>query len=111
VQEVQELNTSDQAPAQGGCALRLFWMLVGNAIVYGSLAYVALNKLAFPGVLDIVVWLTVVLTIVARRVDITRGQGTTASGEPATLEHWRRYAVAVVLAAAAASVLAHLIAR
>jgi hypothetical protein len=108
---VQQLNTSDQAPAQAGCVLRLFWMLVGNAIVYGSLAYVALNKLAFPGVLDIVVWLTVVLTIVARRVDIIRWQGTTASGEPATLEHWRRYAATVVVAAAAASVVAHMIGR
>jgi hypothetical protein len=108
---VQQLNTSDQSPAQAGCLLRLFWMIVGNAIVYGSLAYVALNKLAFPGVLDIVVWLTVVLTIVARRVDITRWQGTTASGEPATLEHWRRYAVIVVLVAAAASAVAHMVGR
>jgi hypothetical protein len=86
-------------------------MLVGNAIVYGSLAYIALNELAFPGVLDIVVWLTVVLTIVARRVDITRWQGTTANGEPATLAHWWRYAATVVLVCAAASVAAHLVGR
>jgi hypothetical protein len=108
---VQELNTLDQAPAQAGCVLRLFWMLVGNAIVYGSLTYVALNKLAFPGVLDVVVWLTVVLTILARRLDITRWQGTTATGEPATLEHWRRHAAIVVLAAAVGSVMAHMIGR
>jgi hypothetical protein len=86
-------------------------MLVGNAIVYGSLAYVALNELAFPGVLDLVVWLTVVLAIVARRLDITRWQGTTAIGEPATLEHWRRYAAMVILAAAAGSILAHMVGR
>jgi hypothetical protein len=52
-----------------------------------------------------------VLTIAARRVDITRWQGTTASGEPATLAHWRRYAATVVLVAAAACVVAHMVGR
>jgi hypothetical protein len=41
----------------------------------------------FPSVLDGVVWLTVALTILARRIDITRWAGKTASGEPATLAH------------------------
>jgi hypothetical protein len=108
---VQEPNTPDHAPAPSGCVLRLFWMVVGNAIVYGSLAVIALNEIAFPGILDGVVWLTVVLTIVARRVDITRHRGTTVSGDPATLAHWRRHAETVVCGAIIASVFAHMIAR
>ena len=47
--------------------------------------------------------------IAARRVDITRWAGKTASGEPATLAHWRRYAVTVVFVTAIASVVAHAI--
>ncbi|PCC69443.1 hypothetical protein SAMN02745121_09199 [Nannocystis exedens] len=82
-------------------------MLIGNAIVYASLAVISMNGEEFPSVLDGVVWLTVALTIVARRVDIMRWAGKTASGEPATLEHWRRYAMTVVLLTALASVLAH----
>ena len=106
---MQQQNTLDPAPAPAGCVLRLFWMLIGNAIVYGSLAMIAMNGEAFPSVLDGVVWLTVGVTIVARRVDITRWAGKTASGEPATLAHWRRYAITVVLVTALASVLAHVI--
>lgn len=106
---MQQQNTPDHAPAPAGCALRLFWMLIGNAIVYASLAMIAMNGEGFPSALDGVVWLTVALTIVARRVDITRWAGKTASGEPATLAHWRRYAIAVVSLTALASVLAHVI--
>ncbi|MDC0721314.1 hypothetical protein [Nannocystis bainbridge] len=102
-----QLKTPDHAPAPAGCALRLFWMLVGNAIVYACLATIAFQGLPFPSLLDGVVWITVALTIAARRVDITRWAGTTASGEPATLAHWRRYAVTVVVVTAAVSVLAH----
>jgi hypothetical protein len=82
-------------------------MLAGNAIIYSVLATIALNGLPFPAVLDGVVWITVVLMIWARRVDIVEHQGTTASGEPATLAHWRSHAVMLVLVTAAASVVAH----
>jgi hypothetical protein len=84
-------------------------MLVGNAIVYASLAVIAMEGAAFPSALDGVVWVTVALTILARRVDITRWSGKTASGEPATLAHWRRYALTVILVTAAASAIAHAI--
>lgn len=84
-------------------------MLVGNAIVFGSLATIVVNEIAFPSTLDLVVWLGVVLTIAARWVDITRRQGMTASGEPATLAHWRRHAVILIVAAAVGSALAHML--
>ena len=106
-----ELNIPDHPPAKAGWVLRLFWMLVGQAIVYASLGVIILNQLAFPGIFDGVIWLTVVLMIVARRVDITRWQGTTVSGEPATLVHWQDYAVTLVWLTAIVSVLAHLIER
>lgn len=80
-------------------------------IVFGSLAIIVVDELAFPAIPDAVVWLTVALMIVARRVDITRGQGTTATGEPATLAHWRNYAVTVVCVAGVASVFAHAFGR
>lgn len=99
----------DPAPAPAGCLLRLFWMFLGNAVVYASLAVIATRGAPFPSALDAVVWLAVALTIAARRLDITRWQGKTASGEAATLAHWRRHAVIVVAVTAAASVIAHAI--
>jgi hypothetical protein len=86
-------------------------MLVGHAIVYLSLGVIIVNQFAFPGILDGVILLTVVLMIVARRVDITRYQGTTATGEPATLVHWRGYAVTLVWLTSIVTTLAHLIER
>lgn len=105
---MQEPNTHE--PAQAGFALRLFWMMFGHAIVFTSLAVIVVDELAFPAILDAIVWLTVALMIVVRRVDITRG-GTTATGEPATLAHWRDYAVTLVGVAGVASVFAHALGR
>jgi hypothetical protein len=106
---VQELNTPDHPPALAGRALRLFWMLVGHAIVYSSLGVIIVNQFAFPGIFDGVIWLTVVLMIVARHVDITRWQGRTFGGEPATLVHWQDYAVTLVWLTTIVTTLAHLI--
>jgi hypothetical protein len=108
---VREPNSPDHPPAKAGGALRLFWMFVGNAIVYSSLGVIIINQFAFPGIFDGVILLTVVLMIVARRVDITRRQGRTISGEPATREHWRDYAVTLVWLTTIVSTLAHLIER
>lgn len=106
---MQEPNTPE-APAQAGCALRLFWMLAGNAVVFSSLAYIVIDEHAFPGILDGVVWVAVALMIGARRLDITRYQGTTADGEPATLRHWRIWALTLLVVTGVASGLAHAIA-
>ena len=65
---MSELNTPDHPPAKAGWALRLFWMLVGQAIVYASLGVIIINQLAFPGIFDGVILLTVVLMIVALTV-------------------------------------------
>jgi hypothetical protein len=106
---VSEPNTP--APAQAGFLLRLFWMLLGHAIVFMSLGTIIVEELAFPSILDGVIWITVALMIVARRVDITRWNGTTSTGEPATLVHWRSYTVTVICIAAAGSALVHVLGR
>jgi hypothetical protein len=85
-------------------------MIVGNAIIFSSLATIVINKHPFPSALDGVVWFTVALVILARRLDIVRHHGTTAIGEPATLAHLRRHAAIVSLVTLAASVAAHMIA-
>jgi hypothetical protein len=107
---VSELNTPRE-PAQAGFPLRIFWMLLGHAIVFLSLGVVLVDKLPFPSVLDAVVWITVVLMIVARRVDIVRYRGTTATGEPATLAHWRGYTLNVIWVTAFVSAMVHTLGR
>jgi uncharacterized protein (DUF2062 family) len=104
---VQEQNTP--MPAKAGVALRLFWMIGGNAIVFGCLATIFVNEIAFPSILDGVAWLAVAMIIVARRIDITKWQGTTADGELATLGDWRRHTAILVLVTALGTVVAHML--
>jgi hypothetical protein len=106
---VSELNTPE--PAQAGFALRLFWTLLGHAIVFLSLGVIFVNEVTFPSLLDGLVWTTVVLMIVARRIDVVWCHGTTVIGEPATLAHWRSYTVHLFWIDAAASEIAHTLGR
>lgn len=94
----------------GSVLLRLFWALVGHAIIYMSLAGIAVHKAEFPAPLDAAVWITVAAMLVARRLDIVRYGGQTLYGEPATLGHFRRFALLLVTVTAAASVMVHALA-
>lgn len=101
-------HTPPIAPA--GCLLRVFWLLIGNAAIYLALATIAATRPPLPSPLDFVVGITLILMIAARWLDITRNDGRTASGEPATLRHWRRHAVMLVGVTLTAWALAHIIA-
>lgn len=87
--------------------LRITWMILGPAILFTLAGLISQRRggsaidLWFAGVLALV--------ILARLVDITRYQGTTGDGEPATLADFRGYALKLAAAAAAAWLLAHLI--
>lgn len=95
------------APAPAGCLLRLFWMLVGNGLLYLSLILIASKHAPLPSYLDALAGAAVVAMIVARYLDITRFAGRTVEDEPATLAHWRRFTVALVVVATLSWLLAH----
>lgn len=92
----------EHSPAErAGCLaalLRVFWMAVGNLALFFCAMFAA--RQPAPSVLDGVFVAIVVLLIVARYFDVTRCRGQTADGEPATLAHWRRYALGIVPVAA-----------
>jgi hypothetical protein len=71
--------------------LRLTWMAFGNLALFLCAALVAHGTA--PVMMDILYFLVAVGIIVVRYVDITRFEGQTSEGAPATLAHWRRYAV------------------
>ena len=109
--ETMENQTSVATPTPAGCLLRLVWMLAGNGALYLSLVMIATTGAPLPSQYDAIALLAVVLIVVARRLDITRFGGRTASGEPATLGHWRRHTLGVCVATTLSWVLAHFIAR
>lgn len=90
-----------------GRLLRVFWLFVGNAVVYGSWVAIVLTSAPVPSVLDGVVWLVIGLMIVARRIDIQRFAGRTAQGDPTTMDDWRRYVAILVGAGLVGGLVAH----
>jgi hypothetical protein len=99
-------------PGGAGCLFRLYWMLFGNAIMWFLLAFIVAKRPKLLSAFDAVYWLIVVSLVVARYVDIRYHKGRTAYGDdPATLKHWRRYAVLLVIAAFGGWVGAHVLGR
>lgn len=99
-------ESQDTAPA--GCAgliARITWMMAGNAAL--AVIAVLILQAGSPSALDVFFWGVVVALLAVRYVDVTRLGGLTADGEPASIGHWRRYALYLVGATAALWTLAH----
>jgi len=93
-------DPKDSGPGGAGCLVRVYWMLFGNAIMWFLLAFIVAKRPKLPSALDAIYWLTVLSLVVARFVDIRYHNGRTAYGDdPATLKHWWRYVVLLVIAA------------
>ena len=93
-----------------GCLIRLVWLVLGSGILFFILISIISHRGTFFSALDGAFGATVVILIAVRYIDITRLNGQTASGEPATLAHWRRYSVMLLSCGAAAWAVAHAIA-
>jgi len=77
-------------------AVRLYWMAFGNILVL--FAAIAAARADRAGAADVILLLAATSLIVMRYVDITRYTGLTEDGKtPATLAHWRRYALGVAV--------------
>lgn len=78
-----------------GCLLRLFWMIIGNALLLFCLLAILERHARVLGIADAVYWITVGCLLAVRYADIRHFHGVTADGSPASMAHWRRYAVTV----------------
>jgi len=94
-------------PLRGAACCVFFWMLAGNAILAISAFLIAQHHSSFLTAADGFYWTTVACLLLARYVDIRYLVGLTADGEPATMAHWRRYAVILVVVAIALWVAVH----
>ena len=92
-----------------GCLLRLFWMVAGNLALFVLILSI-FNHGGFS-LLDGVYWLVVVGLAGARYIDITRFAGLTAEGTPASLVHFRRYGIWLVITATGLWILVHVLQR
>jgi len=91
-----------------GLALRLFWMIIGNVVLAFSGLYILLpGRESLFSVADISYGAVIPLLIATRYADIAKFRGATAYGEPATMAHWRRYALGVLVISVVAWLLLH----
>lgn len=98
-------RTTGTAPLTG-LALRVFWMILGPATLFALAMLMAQHRGSW--MVDLGYVSAVMLVLAARYLDISRFDGTTDTGEPATIEHFRRYAMKLFLVAAAVWSLVHL---
>jgi hypothetical protein len=107
--ENKQKDVDPQADLGGmGCLTRILWIGVGNMALVFSATFIAQGHYASFSKADMVFWITVVLMVLIRYVDITRFQGLTAQGhQPATLAQWRRYVVLLIVISSLLWLLAH----
>ena len=82
-----------------GCFPKIFWMMMGPL----GLVLAALSVFRSAGwtIADAVAWLLIGLLIGARYIDVVRFKGQTINDQPATMAHFRRYALLVLSAGTA----------
>jgi hypothetical protein len=102
-----DARTDSPQNHEGGCLLRLSWMLGGNLAVLLIAVAIAQGGGTFFSFADAFFWLVVLAMVGIRYVDITRMKGLTAGGKPATLADWKRYVVILLAASLGLWGLAH----
>lgn len=84
-------NLIESPPSSGSVVVRLGWMLGGTLAMMVALMVIAGKPRLTLGLPDIVFWTAVALTALLRTLDITRFQGETTHGVPATARDLKRY--------------------
>jgi len=93
-----------------GCLARLYWMFLGNIVVFFSLILIALSKNeSFLTGLDWIFCSGVFSIILFRYLDINYFKGARPDGEPASMADFWRYLRNVLIVSVAAWGLAHLL--
>jgi len=87
--------------------VRLWWMLLGNAVLALSAVFIAHNTGGFFHAADAVFWCTVASLALTRYVDIRFLDGLTAAGAPASTRLWVKYSAVLVVLSAIVWALAH----
>ncbi|MGI5868459.1 MAG: hypothetical protein ACOX9C_03310 [Kiritimatiellia bacterium] len=84
-----EVSTSS-----AGCFVRLYWMFLGNGLLFVLLCLLLHKNPGIPSWIDVAWFVVAASIVIARYVDIRCLDGQNGDDtKPATLEDWRRYAM------------------
>jgi hypothetical protein len=104
---MQNDQTTDKRGGGLGVIARLFWMFFGNAILFISIIFIFQHEDGMFHSADVVFWITVVALVFVRYLDIKFFGGLTATGLPASMSHWIKYTILLLICSTAAWALAH----
>jgi hypothetical protein len=88
---------------------RLFWMMVGNAILFFTTIFIFTNQGKMFNVADVVFWITVAALVLTRYIDVKFLGGMTVTDKPASMANWRKYTMFLLICSAAVWVISHAI--
>ncbi len=80
-----------------GCLVRFYWMFIGTALLAILFALLLQKHPKIPSLLDVGCLLTLASLVFVRYIDIRYLKGDTGEGTPATMNHWRKYSIALVI--------------
>ena len=103
----QTLQTVDEQGTAAGVLTRLWWMLIGNFILALCLIFIVQKRDGFFHAADPVFGLTVLSLVLVRFIDIRFCKGLTATGGPASMKTWVRYAILLAVGSAVVWAAAH----
>jgi hypothetical protein len=101
-------QTTDKQRGVLAILARLFWMFFGNFVLMVCAANIFMGESSSTRTSDIIFWCVVPAMIIVRFLDIKFLDGQTTTGEPATLSHWRKYAIVLAVISAVIWAVAHL---
>jgi hypothetical protein len=78
---------------------RPFWMFFGNFAMMICAIHIMMGESKSTKTTDIILWCAVAAMIAVRFLDVKFLDGQTATGEPAMLAHWRKYAIMLLMVA------------
>jgi hypothetical protein len=88
---------------------RLFWMMVGNAILFFTTIFIFTNQGKMFNAADVVFWTTVAALALTRYIDVKFLGGMTVTDKPASMANWRKYTMFLLICSTAVWVLSHAI--
>ena len=103
-------QTTDKQRGALAILARIFWMFLGNFALMVCAANIFMGESSSTRISDIIFWCVVPAMIIVRFLDIKFLDGQTTTGEPATLSHWRQYAVLLIIISAVIWLAAHAVA-
>ncbi len=92
-----------------GILARFFWMFLGNFILFISIICIFEYKSRLFHTMDAVFWITVAALVIVRYLDINLLDGLTATGLPASMTHWIKYVILLLVCSTAVWVLSHIV--